>query len=66
MTAMKIKYVLMFSLLIFLFSISAFANETVTIVDENGEVQICKVTESGVISFSLFSIGISLITLRNQ
>jgi hypothetical protein len=49
MTAMKNKYVLMFSLLIFLFSISAIANETVTIVDENGDVQICKVTESGVI-----------------
>ena len=49
MTAMKIKYVLMFSLLIFLFSIAACANETVTIVDENGDVQICKVTESGVI-----------------
>ena len=49
MTVMKIKDVLMFSLLIFLFSIAAFANETVTIVDENGDVQICKVTESGVI-----------------
>ena len=36
-------------LLIFLFSISAFANETVAIVDKNGDVQICKVTESGVI-----------------
>ena len=36
-------------LLAFLFSISAFANETVTIVDKNGDVQICKVTESGVI-----------------
>ena len=49
MIAIKIKYDLMFLLLIFLFSISAIANETVTIVDENGEVQICKVTESGVI-----------------
>ena len=36
-------------LLIFLFSISAFANETVTAIDKNGDVQICKVTESGVI-----------------
>lgn len=49
MTAIKIKYVLMFSLLIILFSISAFANETVTIVDENGDVQICKVVPSGAI-----------------
>ena len=36
-------------LLILLFSFSVFANETVTIVDKNGEIQICKVTESGVI-----------------
>ena len=49
MTVMKIKDVLMFSLLILLFSISAIANETVTIVDENGDVQICKVTESDMI-----------------
>ena len=49
MTAMKNKYVLMFSLLIFLFSISAFANETVTIVDKDGNIQICKVVPSGAI-----------------
>ena len=36
-------------LLIFLFSISTFANETVTIVDKDGNVQICKVVPSGVI-----------------
>ena len=49
MTAMKIKYVLMFSLLIFLFSIAAFANETVTIVDKDGNIQICKIVHSGAI-----------------
>ena len=49
MTAIKNKYVLMFSLLTFLFSISAFANETVTIIDKNGDEQICKVTESGLV-----------------
>ena len=36
-------------LLILLFSFSVFANDTVTIVDKNGDIQICKVTESGVI-----------------
>ena len=36
-------------LLIFLFSISAFANETITIVDKDGNVQICKVVRSGAI-----------------
>ena len=41
MIAMKIKYVLMFLLLIFLVSITAYANDTVTIVDEDGNVKIC-------------------------
>jgi hypothetical protein len=36
-------------LLILLFALPVVANETVTIVDENGDVKICKVTESGVI-----------------
>ena len=36
-------------ILILLFALTAVANETVTIVDKNGDVQICKVTESGVI-----------------
>jgi hypothetical protein len=40
------KYI---SILIISVSISSFANDTVTILDENGDVQICKVTESGVI-----------------
>lgn len=35
--------------LVLFFSFSVFANETVTIVDKNGDIQICKVTESGVI-----------------
>jgi len=36
-------------LLILLFTIPAIANETVTIVDKDGNVQICKVVPSGVI-----------------
>ena len=35
--------------LILLFSLPTFANETVTIVDMDGNVQICKVVPSGVI-----------------
>jgi len=36
-------------LLILLFSMPAMANETVTIVDKDGNVQICKVVPSGAI-----------------
>ena len=36
-------------LLILLFAIPAMANETVTIVDKDGNVQICKVVPSGAI-----------------
>lgn len=36
-------------ILILLFSITAFSNETVTIVDKDGNVQICKVVPSGAV-----------------
>ena len=36
-------------ILILLFSIPAASNETVTIVDKDGNVQICKVVPSGAI-----------------
>jgi hypothetical protein len=36
-------------LLIILFSIPVIANETVTIIDKNGDVRICKVVPSGAI-----------------
>jgi len=36
-------------ILIFLFTLPAVANETVTIVDKDGNIQICKVVPSGVI-----------------
>ena len=36
-------------ILILLFSLPAVANETVTIVDKDGNVQICKVVPSGAI-----------------
>jgi len=35
--------------LILLFSLPAVANETVTIIDKDGNVQICKVVPSGAI-----------------
>ena len=36
-------------ILILLFTLPAVANETVTIVDKDGNVQICKVVSSGAI-----------------
>ena len=36
-------------LLILLFTLPAVANETVTIVDKDGNIQICKVVPSGAI-----------------
>jgi hypothetical protein len=36
-------------ILILLFSLPAVANETVTIVDKDGKIQICKVVPSGAI-----------------
>jgi hypothetical protein len=36
-------------LLIILFSLPVIANETVTIVDKDGNIQICKVVPSGAI-----------------
>ena len=36
-------------ILILLFSIPAFSNETVTVVDKDGNIQICKVVPSGAI-----------------
>jgi hypothetical protein len=36
-------------LLILLFALSVVANETVTIVDKDGNIQICKVVPSGAI-----------------
>ena len=38
-----------FLFLIIFLSFFSYAAETVTIIDKNGELQICKVTESGVI-----------------
>ena len=38
-----------FSIIFLIFSLQCYANETVTIIDKNGDIQICKVTESGVI-----------------
>jgi hypothetical protein len=36
-------------IIIVLISLNLFAQDTVVIIDENGEPQICKVTESGAI-----------------
>jgi hypothetical protein len=43
------KKVFIFNLIIFLITTNIYAQDTVVIIDENGEPQICKVTDSGAI-----------------
>jgi hypothetical protein len=46
---LKSSFYLKELILILIFSFPVVANETVTIVDKNGDVQICKVVPSGAI-----------------